>query len=319
MSTPLASVESEQDVGLQESSGAGIWPSLDYERWKDTYATLHMWMQIVGKTRLALSPMLNHWWQTALYVAPRGLTTSAIAYENRTFEINFDFIDHHLNIQTSAGQSRYMALYPRTVADFYGELLALLRSLGINVNITPIPQEVAEPINYDLDTTHKSYDQDYANRFWRILVQTDTVFKQFRGRFVGKSSPVHLWWGALDLAVTRFSGRRVAPRPSADRVQREAYSHECISAGFWPGNSQVEPVYYCYTAPVPAGLSAAQVRPSSAYYDDQLGEFLLRYEDVRKASDPRAMLLEFLQSTYEAGAELANWDRQALDWQPVSS
>ncbi|HEX6606450.1 MAG TPA: DUF5996 family protein [Chloroflexia bacterium] len=297
-----------------ESSKEEIWPALDYEAWQDTYETLHMWTQIVGKIRLALSPMVNHWWQITLYVTPRGLTTSAIPYGPRTFEILFDFLNHNLGVYTSDGATRYMALYPRSVADFYRELMAILSTLGINVQINPTPQEVPNPIACNIDTVHAAYDAEYANRFWRILVQTDSVFKEFRGRFLGKCSPVHFFWGSFDLAVTRFSGRRAPDRPGADHIQREAYSHECSSAGFWPGSgSMLAPAYYAYTVPAPDGLPQARIRPDSAYYDTALGEFLLRYDDVRRAADPRAMLLDFLQSTYEAGADLGRWDRAALE------
>jgi uncharacterized protein DUF5996 len=295
-------------------SNKDIWPSLPYEAWKDTYETLHMWTQIAGKIRLALSPMINHWWQVTLYVTPRGLTTSAIPYETRTFEILFDFLNHNLAVNTSDGATRYMALYSRSVADFYRELMAILRALGIEVQINPTPQEVPNPIACNIDTAHASYDPEYANRFWRILVQTDSVFKEFRGRFVGKCSPVQFFWGSFDLAVTRFSGRRAPARPGADHIQREAYSHECSSTGFWPGSgSMLAPAYYAYTVPAPDGLAQARVRPDSAYYDAQMGEFLLRYDDVRHAADPAAVLLDFLQSTYEAGANLGRWDRAALE------
>jgi Family of unknown function (DUF5996) len=301
--------------GRAGEGGVGeVWPSLPYEKWKDTYETLHMWTQIVGKIRLALSPMVNHWWQVTLYVTPRGLTTSPIPYGARTFEIRFDLIDHHLTIYTSDGATRYMSLYPRSVADFYRELMSLLCSLGIEVKINTMPQEVTNPIACDIDTVHASYDAEYANRFWRILVQSDSLFKEFRGRFIGKCSPVHFFWGSFDLAVTRFSGRRAPERPGADLITREAYSHECSSVGFWPGSGNLlAPAYYAYTSPEPAGLSQARVRPNGAYYDPQMKEFFLMYDDVRTAADPRVTLLEFLQTTYEAGADRAGWDRAALE------
>ena len=300
--------------GTGGGSGGDVWPSLPYAAWRDTYETLHMWTQIAGKIRLALSPMINHWWQVTLYVTPRGLTTSPIPYDTRTFEIQFDFVDHHLTVNTSDGTTRYMGLYPRTVADFYQELMSMLRALGIDVQINTTPQEVPNPIACNLDTVHASYDEDYANRVWRILVQTDRVFKEFRGRFLGKCSPVHFFWGSFDLAVTRFSGRRAPPRPGADHIQREAYSHECSSAGFWPGSgSLLAPAYYAYIVPAPAGLSQAAIHPDRAYYDPQMGEFLLLYDDVRHAADPRATLLDFLQSTYAAGADLGGWDRRAVE------
>jgi hypothetical protein len=309
----LGDVSADANRSVEESV-EDVWPSLPYEEWKDTYETLHMWTQIVGKVRLALSPMVNHWWQVTLYVTPRGLTTSPIPYGKRTFEILFDFIDHSLAVHTGDGHIRYMGLHSRSVADFYQELMSVLRSLDIEVKINTMPQEVSNPIACDIDTVHASYDEEYANRLWRILVQTDSIFKEFRGRFLGKCSPVHLWWGGFDLAVTRFSGKRAPERPGADHVQREAYSHECISAGFWPGSgSLLAPAYYAYTAPVPAGLGNAPVRPAAAHYDHQLGEFILLYDDVRNAADPRATLLDFLQSTYEAGANLSGWDRASLE------
>jgi Family of unknown function (DUF5996) len=292
-----------------------LWPGLPYDEWKDTYETLHMWTQIVGKIRLTLSPMLNHWWQVPLYVTPRGLTTSPIPYGDRSFEISFDFIDHSLPVHTSDGQSRYVGLYARSVADFYQELMSVLRSLGIEVKIYTKPQEVPDPIHCDVDTVHDSYDGEYANRFWRILVQTDSVLKEFRGRFLGKCSPVHFFWGGFDLAVTRFSGRRAPDRPDRDHVQREAYSHECSSMGFWPGSGPVlEPAFYSYTSPAPPGFDSAPVRPHAAHFDQAFGgEFILPYDEVRKAENPRQAVLDFAQSTYNAGADLAGWDRASLE------
>jgi hypothetical protein len=295
-------------------SVAEVWPSLPYEEWKDTYETLHMWTQIVGKIRLGLSPMVNHWWQVTLYVTPRGLTTSPIPYGNRTFEILFDFIEHNLTVHTSDGKISHIGLYPRSVADFYQELMSVLRSLGIEVKINTTPQEVADPIALDIDTIHASYDKEYANRVWRILVQTDSVFKEFRGRFLGKCSPVHFFWGSFDLAVTRFSGRRAPERPGADYMTREAYSHECISAGFWPGGGSVlAPAYYSYTAPEPPGFSKAPFPLHTAYYDPKMKEFFLMYDDARNSVAPRETLLDFLQRTYEAGASLGDWDRPSLE------
>ena len=295
-----------------------VWPSLPYQEWKDTYETLHMWTQIVGKIRLTLSPMVNHWWQVPLYVTPRGLTTSPIPYGSgrnaMVFEILFDFVDHSLAIHTSNSQSRYIGLYARSVADFYKELMSTLRSLGIEVRINTRPQEVPNPIACDIDTVHASYDGEYANRFWRILVQTDSVLKEFRGRFLGKCSPVHFFWGSFDIAVTRFSGRRAPERTELDRVMREAYSHECSSGGFWPGSGNVlAPAFYAYTSPEPPGLGEAQIRPASAFHDSEIKEFFLLYDDARNADSPRETALDFLQSTYEAGANLGNWDRAALE------
>jgi len=285
------------------------WPLLPYEAWKETLDTLHMWTQIVGKVRMELSPFVNHWWHVTFYVTARGLTTSPIPYRGSTFEVDFDFIDHNLFIQTSDGTSKAMPLIPRSVADFYREFMEALRSLGIYVTINTLPSEVTNPIRCDEDDVHASYDPEYVNRFWRILVQTDSVFKAFRSQFIGKSSPVHFYWGSFDLAVTRFSGRRAPERPGADHITREAYSHEVISCGFWPGDATFqEPAFYSYTAPEPPSLSAASLRPGSAWYSPDRGLFLLRYDDVRNSGEPEKMLMDFLQSTYEAGANLAHWD-----------
>jgi hypothetical protein len=290
------------------------WPALPLDAWRDTYATLHMWTQIVGKVRLALSPPINHWWQVTLYVTARGLTTSPIPYGMRTFTVSFDFIDHTLLIQTSDGASRSLGLFPRSVAAFYRDFMAALHALHLDVTINTLPQEVPNPIRCDEDDIHAAYDPEYTTRCWRILVQTDRVFKEFRARFVGKCSPVHFFWGSFDLAVTRFSGRRAPARSGADRITREAYSHEVMSAGFWPGSGSLqEPAFYAYAVPAPAGFDQAVVRPASAWYSTEFGEFLLRYDAVRRADDPDAMLLAFLQSTYEAAADLAGWDRAALE------
>jgi hypothetical protein len=273
-----------------------------------------MWTQIVGKVRLVLSPPVNHWWHTTLYVTARGLTTSPIPYGTRSFEVSFDFIDHNLLIQTSDGTSKALGLFPRTVAEFYHELMSALGSLNIGVTINTMPQEVPDPIPCDVDHIHSSYDPEYAHRCWRILVQADRLFKEFRGRFIGKCSPVHFFWGGFDLAVTRFSGRRAPERPGADLITREAYSHEVISCGFWPGSGPVqEAAFYAYAAPAPPGLDQAVVRPAPARYRAELGYFLLRYDDVRGADDPDAFVLDFLQSTYVAAADLAGWDRAALE------
>lgn len=302
-------------AGLQNSQrNQDTWPSLALADWKDTYATLHMWTQIVGKVRMRLSPPVNHFWHSTLYVTTRGLTTSPIPYGNRTFEVDFDFIDHELLIRTSDGAVRAQLLAPRSVAEFFGELMAMLRSLGIEVKIHARPDEVANPIPFAEDTQHASYDPEYANRFWRILVQIDRVFKQFRSGFVGKCSPVHFFWGSFDLAVTRFSGRRAPERPGADPITRESYSHEVISHGFWPGGGAIEEAaFYAYNAPVPEGLDKEAIGPPGAFYSQEAKEFFLMYEDVCKAALPDEALLEFLQSTYEAGAKLANWDRVSLE------
>jgi hypothetical protein len=291
-----------------------FWPELPLDAWKDTYATLHMWTQIVGKVRLALCPKLNHWWEVALYVTPLGLTTSPIPYERGIFEIEFDFIHHKLLIRTSQGAEKVMALAPRSVANFYKEFMQCLESLGIDVKIWKMPCEVPNPIAFDRDTEHASYDPEYANRFWRILVCTDEIFKEFRSRFIGKSSPVHFFWGSFDLAVTRFSGRRAPPREGADLITQEAYSHEVISAGFWPGGGDIKgAAFYAYAAPEPAGFAEAHVRPAKAFYHPQMHEFLLMYDDVRRVSSPKTVLQEFLQSTYDAGASLGNWNREELE------
>lgn len=295
------------------------WPELPLEAWKDTQATLHMWMQVVGKVRLALSPRVNHWWEVPLYVNATGLTTSAIPYRDRIFEVQFNFIEHQLLIRTSNGQQRTLALRPLAVADFYHEVMDSLRSLGIEVHIWPMPVEIPNPVRFDLDHEHASYDPEYAHRFWTILTRLVPIFFEFRGRFLGKHSPIHFFWGSFDLASTRFSGRRAPARPDADSITREAYSHEVISAGFWPGGGEVKgAAFYAYAAPEPAGFKAAKVRPEKAFYSP-LGEFLLMYDDMRQAKNPQEELLEFLQSTYEAGANLGIWPRTELELAAKSS
>ncbi|MBI3547129.1 MAG: hypothetical protein HY081_11165 [Gammaproteobacteria bacterium] len=296
-----------------------IWPSLPLEEWQDTYATLHRWTQIVGKVRLAQAPMLNHWWQVPLYVTTRGLTTSPMPHGNISFEISFDFIDHQLRVQTSEGAQRTLALAPRSVADFYNELMATLGALDVAVKIWTMPVEIDDPIPFEQDRKHHSYVPQQAQRCWRILKQTERVLQQFRCGFVGKCSPVHFFWGSFDLAVTRFSGRKAPRHPGgvphlADWVTRLAYSHEVSSCGFWPGGGLVlEPAFYAYAYPEPEGFKNYPVRPASAYYSNDMREFLLPYEAVRRAASPDALLLEFAQSTYEAGAESGNWDRDALE------
>ena len=290
------------------------WPELPLDAWQDTYATLHMWTQIVGKVRLVLSPRVNHWWEVPLYVSARGLTTSAIPYGNEIFEIQFDFIEHELVIQTSWGASKTMGLEPRSVAEFYAEFIAALRSLGIEVKISTLPCEVPNPVRFERDTQHASYDREYAHRLWKVLVLCDMVFKEFRAGFIGKDSPVHFFWGSFDLCVTRFSGRRAPERPGADSITREAYSHEVISAGFWPGGGEVKgAAFYAYAAPEPPGFAEEKVKPAAAFYHPGMKEFLLMYDDVRSAASPREALLSFLESTYEAGANLARWDRKELE------
>ena len=296
------------------STGLEDWPELPLTSWQATYDTLHMWSQMVGKVRLALSPKLNHWWEVPLYVNAVGLTTSPIPYPGGIFEIEFDFIDHRLNIQTNHATAQTIKLQPRLVVDFYRELMSALHSLGIQVKIWTMPVEVSNPIPFDQDTQHASYDPEYANRFWRILVSVDAIFKEFRARFLGKSSPSHFFWGSFDLAVTRFSGRRAPERVGADAITREAYSHEVISAGWWPGGGDIlGPAFYAYAAPEPEGFAQQPIQPAQAFYHQQMKEFLLMYDDVRQAPDPRTMLLKFLQSTYNAGADTGKWDRQALE------
>jgi len=290
------------------------WPSLPLDSWKDTYATLHMWTQIVGKVRLRLTPLVNHWWNVPLYVDARGLTTSRIPYGQRAFDLWFDFIRHQLLLETTDGILKSVPLAPRPVAEFYEEFMGMLRSAGIEVKIWRMPVEVPNPIPFDEDRVHRSYDPKSAEKFWRILLSADSVFNQFRADFIGKCSPVHFFWGSFDLAVTRFSGRRAPARPGADAITREAYSHEVSSVGFWPGGGDVkDAAFYSYIAPEPPGFKNAPVRPGAAHYEQQLGEFLLMYEDVRTAESPAASLLEFCKSTYEAGANLGHWDRAALE------
>jgi hypothetical protein len=290
------------------------WPRLSLDSWRDTYATVHMWTQMVGKVRLRLTPLMNHWWNVPLYVTARGLTTSRIPYGQRAFELWFDFIRHQLVIETTDGILKTLPLVPRSVAEFCGEFMEMLRSAGIEVKIWRMPVEIPNPIPFDQDHMHRSYDPAAVERFWRILLSVDAVFSQFRSGFIGKCSPVHFFWGSFDLAVTRFSGRRAPERPGADAMTREAYSHEVSSVGFWPGGGDVkDAAFYSYTVPEPQGFKKAAVRPHAAYYEKQLGEFLLMYEDVRNAGSPTASLLEFCQSTYEAGASLGNWDRHVLE------
>lgn len=291
------------------------WPALPLAEWKDTYATLHMWSQVVGKIRLALSPPINHFWGSALYVTSRGLTTSPMPYPYGAFEINFDFIAHALEINTSRGDVRSFRLVPRTVAEFYSELMASLHSLGIDVKVWTMPVEVPRPVRFNLDEAHSSYDAEYANRFWRVLVSTDAVLREFRARFIGKVSPVHFFWGSFDLAVTRFSGRRAPQRPEADPITKEAYSHEVISHGFWPGDGEVmkDAAFYAYAAPEPPGFKERHAQPAEAFYSREKNEFFLMYDDVRKSSSPEQTLLDFCQTTYEAGAILGKWDRENLE------
>ena len=298
--------------------GTERWPSLPLAEWDDTRATLHLWTQIIGKIRLAQAPLINHWWQVPLYVTSRGLTTSPIPYRGRSFQIDLDFIDHHLRIQTSEGMTEQFRLAPCSVADFHAELMGRLRNLGIEIRIWTLPVEIEDPIPFEADRTHAAYDSTYAHRFWQALVQVDRVLTTFRARFLGKASPVHFFWGSFDLAVTRFSARRAPMHPGApniaDFVTREAYSHECSSCGFWPGGPGMpEAAFYSYAYPAPPGFDKALVRPQAATFNTAFGEFLLPYEAVRRSQDPEDQLLQFLQSTYEAAAELGSWDRAALE------
>lgn len=268
----------------------------------------------MGKVRLKLTPLVNHWWNVPLYVSARGLTTSLIPYGERSFEIQFDFQRHQLELETNDGVLRSLELCPRTVADFYQEFMKMLHSAEINVKIWPMPVEVPNPIAFDQDRIHASYDPKCVEAFWRILVSVDSVFKDFRSKFIGKASPVHFFWGSFDLAATRFSGRRAPERPGADAITREAYSHEVSSVGFWPGGGEVkDAAFYSYAAPEPQGCKEARITPEAGFYQNQMGEFLLMYEDVRRATSPTKVLYEFCQSTYEAAANLGNWDRKALE------
>ena len=273
-----------------------------------------MWTQIVGKVRLSLCPLINHWWEVPLYVNAVGLTTSPIPYSEGIFEVQFDFLQHQLIIQTSRGGRKTLPLVPCSVAAFYENFMGALRSLKVEARIWPVPIEIPDPIPFEKDTRHAAYDREHAQRFWQILISCDTVLKQFRGRFTGKASPVHFFWGSFDLAMTFFSGRRAPERPGADPITREAYSHEVISFGFWPGSGAIQdPAFYAYAAPEPAGFAQAKVKPASAFYHPEMHEFILMYDDVRNVSSPQNTLLDFLQSTYDAGATLGNWNRSELE------
>jgi len=296
-----------------------LWPSLPLEQWSETCATLHMWTQIVGKIRLVQSPWVNHSWHATLYLTARGLTTSPIACGTRMFQIDFDFVSHQIVVQCTDGGVGGFALEPQSVATFYARLMEELRKLHLEVTIQTTPNEVVEAIPFDQDDVHRAYDPEYVRRFWRILVQADRVFKAFRARFIGKSSPVHFFWGAPDLAVTRFSGRRAPQHPGGiphlpDWVAQEAYSHEVSSCGFWPGGGPIPyPAFYSYAYPEPAGFADAPIKPGEAFYSTDLREFVLPYDVVRQAASPDDTLLDFLQTTYEAAAGLADWDRASLE------
>jgi hypothetical protein len=308
------------DARRSAAPSAADWPELPLGAWQDTCDTLQLWTQVVGKIRLAKAPMMNHWWQVPLYVTCRGLTTSPIPHDSgRSFQIDFDFVDHRLVIEANDGRRDGLPLAPRSVADFYREVMDRLKVLGLEVRIWTMPVELPGPIRFEQDRQHATYDEVFAHRFWRVLVEVDRVLKQFRARFLGKASPVHFFWGSFDMAVTRFSGRPAPPHPGApgiaDHVAREAYSHEVSSCGFWPGKGLGEPAFYSYAYPVPAGYPEAPVRPDAAYYNRELGEFILPYEAVRRSAAPDQALLEFLESTYAAAAELGRWDRAALERQ----
>ena len=287
------------------------WPALPLEEWESTLKTLHMWTQIVGKIRLTLSPLQNHWWNAALYVNARGLTTSAIPYRGAIFEIQFDFVDHRLELITSTAK-KHIALAPKSVAAFYRELFSLLREEGFDIEINLKPQEIPNPIPFDQDDTNKSYDPVYANRLLRILKSTEIIFQQYRGRFIGKSSPVHFFWGSFDLCCTRFNGRVAPPRKGI--ITSEAYSHECISVGWWPGGGEMAgPAFYAYAAPEPVGCGDQTIQPATAAYSKQLHEFLLMYDDSRRSASPANDILHFAETAYEAAANLAGWERSALE------
>ena len=289
-------------------------PALPFESWKDTVATLHMWAQIVGKVRLKLCPLVNHWWNVPFYITARGMTTSVMPYEQRDIEVQFDFIEHKILIETSEGRVVAMAMAPQSVADFYKKFMAALSELGVSVHIWTMPCEIPNPTPFETDYVHAAYDPEAAHKFWRILVWVDQIFKEFRAGFQGKASPVHFFWGSFDLAVTRFSGRPAPERPGADSITREAYSHEVSSAGFWPGGGNIKgPAFYSYAAPEPPGFADQHVRPQAAFYHPQMKEFLLMYDDVRTAPSPKDALMDFLQSTYNAAADLGKWDRKALE------
>jgi uncharacterized protein DUF5996 len=295
------------------------WPDLPLAAWSETCATLHMFMQIVGKVRLTQTPWTNHSWHVTLYVTARGLTTSPIPYGTRTFQIDFDFVDHQLRLATSDGGTGQFALVPQSVSAFYARLMHEMAKLGLHVSIHVKPNEIADAIPFDRDETHRAYDREYVNRFWRILVQSERIFTAFRARFVGKCSPVHFFWGAPDFAVTRFSGRSAPAHPGGvpnmpDWVARDAYSHEVSSCGWWPGGGPIpHAAFYAYAYPEPAGFSLAAIKPDAAFYSADLREFILPYEAVRLCSSPDETVLDFLQTTYEAAADLAKWDRAFLE------
>jgi hypothetical protein len=298
-------------------SDSDIWPNLPWAEWEQTASTLHMWMQIVGKTRLALAPLQAHWWNVPLYVTARGLGTSAMPLPGEFLEIEFDFLSHELLFRLSSGAQQALPLRPQSVASFYSEYLNTLSQLGVRAAIYPVPVEVKDPIPFAEDTQHASYDREYAHRFWRILIRSTWLLQRFSSSFIGKISPVHFFWGSFDLAVSRFSGRRAPAREGADSITREAYSHEVISAGFWPGNGGFgEAAFYCYAAPAPGDLARLKIRPAAASFNKDLGEFILKYDDLRRNPSADEALIEFLETTYAAAADAARWDREALERRP---
>jgi len=304
---------------MAQGNATTQWPPLPYEEWRETAATLHLWLQIVGKIQLMHRPWVNHSWHVTLHNTARGLSTNLIWHEKATFQIDFDFIDHRLLIRVADGRDAMLPLEPQTTATFYRKLLGTLEKLGIAMRINTVPNELPDPIPFDVDDTHRSYDPEYVNRYWRVLMQAERVLEKFRAQFIGKSSPVHYFWGSADLAVTRFSGREAPPHPGGipnlpDWVTREAYSHEVSSAGFWAGAEQFpRAIFYSYAYPEPTGFSEAAVSPSTAYYDDSLREFVLPYDEMRMAASPESALLDFLQSTYEAASNCGGWDRPSLE------
>jgi hypothetical protein len=302
----------------KRTSDQDLLPALPFDSWKDTLATFHMWTQVVGKVRLKLCPLVNHWWNVPFYMTARGMTTSTMPFQRGsilgTIEVRFDFVDHKLLIETSEGRVVAMALKAESVADFYQTFMAALAELSVSVKIWTMPCEIPNPTPFEQDHIHAAYDPEAVHKFWRILVWVDQIFKEFRTGFLGKVSPVHFFWGSFDLAVTRFSGRKAPERPGADSITREAYSHEVSSAGFWPGGGDIQgPAFYSYAAPEPSGFALRRIRPQAAFYHPQLKEFLLMYDDVRAADSPKTALMEFLQSTYDAAADAGNWDRSALE------
>jgi hypothetical protein len=306
-------IQMENSESRNGQTNAEEFPMLKLIEWEDTKDTLHLWTQIVGKIRLVQTPLTNHFWNVTLYVSARGLTSSAMPYDKGIFEIEFDFIDHNLFIKTSRGETKTIRLEPKSVAQFYKEVMDALRHLNISCEIQARPDEIPDAIPFNKDENHKSYDPEFANRFWKALIQVDKIFNEFRSGFIGKVSPVHFFWGSFDLAVTRFNGDLAPIRENADAITREAYSHAVISHGFWLGGNGMEAAFYAYAAPEPDGFKTAEIRPEKAFYSTEMNEFFLMYEDVRQSQSPKEALMNFLTSTYEAGANLAKWNRGELE------